>query len=84
MTYVKDSERLLGDKVAIYNDFCKLQEDMKANIDSIQASLDAHVQRTKAIDSDRSKLLVSKKSYKRQMLLMSADSKEVDDLGYPS
>lgn len=38
--HTKDSERSLADQVVVESEFCKLREDMQANIDRIQKFLD--------------------------------------------
>lgn len=55
---------------------------MHAKIDLIQVSLDNQVNRAEALDSERVKLLVSKKSLKRKLQLKSDHSPKVEDLKY--
>lgn len=78
--HTKYYEKLLADKVVFESKVCRLLDDIEFNVYRILVSPDGEAKPSMARDSERARLLVSKKSMKHQLQLSSADWKDVDVL----
>lgn len=78
----RDLEKVMTDYAVVDTEIKKFGEDMRNITDQIQGSIDGNVARASALDSERVRLIVSKKRFERQLQFRYDDSQAAKNLKY--
>lgn len=78
--HTKDRKKKSADKRLIRTSSRKFCADMQAKFVRKQTSFDGQIIFAKAVDSERVRILISEKSFRRQLQLRSEDCQEVGEL----